>query len=209
MGTLCYPPSSALLLPCVFTRGGLFGKEECDPGGLSQEGQGQWGLGIPQTLSCADGLSPQPDWVLDPWPTLCCELKKIVVQFECVLVCLPSIGACAPSESGTEFLGHPLHWPISGWLTSSAQLVLISLPVVVREHWDGPLHAAGNGGGPFLFQSTLRDTQLVSQISLFSLFPGRLRNQLCGFIPTHCFLLHQQVRPLLLLWFPSPEWCAI
>lgn len=33
---------------------------------------------------------------------------KIVVQFDCVLICLPSIRACATGESGAEFLGHPL-----------------------------------------------------------------------------------------------------
>lgn len=34
------------------------------------------GLGVPQALSWAGGFSLQPDWPLDPCPTLCSELKK-------------------------------------------------------------------------------------------------------------------------------------
>lgn len=55
------------------------------------------GLGVPQVLSYADGLSLHPDWPLDPCPTLYSELKKeaggwcIVVQLECVPICLPGL----------------------------------------------------------------------------------------------------------------------
>lgn len=111
MGTLCYPPSFVLLLPCIFTWTVLA------KGNVTQEvhpwrARGSGGLGAPQALSHADSLSFQPDWALHPCTTSCSELKKkkkkFVVQFECVLICLPSIAACALSESGAEFLGHQL-----------------------------------------------------------------------------------------------------
>lgn len=86
-----------------------FGEEECDPGGPSRRARGSGGLGAPQALSHADSLSLQPDWALPPCAASWSDLKKkFVVQFECVLVCLPSVGTCVPSESGAEFLGRQL-----------------------------------------------------------------------------------------------------
>lgn len=93
-----------------FVRGSLLAKRDITQETHLRRVKGSGSLGVPQALSCTDGLSLQPDWSLNRCPSLCSELlkKKIVVQFESVLVYLPSRGACALSESGAEFLGHPL-----------------------------------------------------------------------------------------------------
>lgn len=74
------------------------------------------------------------------------------------------------------------------------------------QHWPppGPHRACWPCG------EAARDAQLLPP-SLFSLFPGRFRNQLCGFVPAHRLLLHQQVkaRPSapgdpLGVWCPRP-----
>lgn len=62
--------------------------------------------------------------------------------------------------------------------------------------------------GPFLSQVHSGILSLFLKSLFSSLFPGRLRNQFCGFIPAHCFLLHQQVRPLPFLWLWRPAWCV-
>ena len=79
-----------------------------------------------------------------------------------------------------------MHPPYS-WFPSGAR-------ESVGEPGDAPALPASNIEG-LSFPRMHSGTLSWFPNSLFSsLFPGRLRNQLCGFIPAHCFLLHQQVR---------------
>lgn len=125
------------------------------------------------------GLSCQPDWPLIPCPNLCLNFfkKKIVVQFEPMLICLPSTRACAPNESGAELQGHGLFTGLlSEWHASSSHLVLIShnsswfesTEMVLRRQQTTP------EGLPFP-RIMLWVTQMVSEISLLQPFPWKAR----------------------------------
>lgn len=98
------------------------------------------------------------------------------MQLECVLVCLPGLEPVLRVSQGLRF--QAIHSALACFRLACTLLTAGSdkphsscLRALGAGRWDGPVHAAGNSAGAaFLSQNMLRDTQLVSQISLFQPF---------------------------------------